>query len=353
MFAIQSDVARSVAEALRVTLSSASAQQIAKKGTDNLEAYDLYLQGLYQQNKLTPEGLEKSVIHLDQSIALAPTFARAHWAKGLSYELLGVWAVQVPREALPKAKAAVRRALELDDSIAEAHSTMGDLFVGELDWQSAEASYRRALSLAPNSPFVLEGYAIAYPTPWGRHDESIANFRRAIELDPHSLLYRQDFAGALFCARRYDEAIEEAKRVLAREPTATEALGILASTYERKGAYDAAIDAYQKRAKLTGQDLQTLGGLGWVYTRAGKRDEALKVLATMKERAKKEVFDPLGFAWIYIGLDDKDAAMQWLQRAYDERPNVYLAFLKVAPIYNSLRSDPRFIALLKKVGFEK
>lgn len=241
----------------------------------------------------------------------------------------------------------------MDDTLVVAHVVIGDIAVYDLDWPLAEASYKRALALNPNSAFALDAYAITYLTPWGRHEESIATERRAIELDPHSLLVRQDFAAALMSANRNDEAIEEAKRVLAREPTASEAWFLLGWASWRKGVHDAAVEAFQKRAQLTGQSFPSLGGLGFAYAQAGKRDEALKVLATMKERAKKETFDPIGFAWIYLGLGDKDAALEWLQRTYDERPNMQLAFLKVSPWYDPLRSDPRFIELLKKVGFEK
>ena len=353
VFAIQSDVARSVAEALRVTLSPAIEQKIEKKGTDNLEAYDLYLQGLYHQNKVTPEGFEKSLEYFNRAIALDPDFAPAYAAVGWTYDLLGAWGIQHPREAFRKAKASGRRALQLDNTLVEAHAVIGDMAVFDLDWPLAEASYKRALALNPNSAFALDGYAVLYLTPRSRHEESIATLLHAIKLDPHSLLIRQDFAAALMLARRYEEAIVEAKRVLAREPTASEAWGILGWASVGMGAHDAAVEAFQKRAELTGQSFPSLGALGVAYARAGKRDEALKVLATMKERAKKETFDPIGFAWIYLGLDDKDAALEWLQRTYEERPNIQLAFIKVGGLYDPLRSDPRFIELVRKVGLEK
>ena len=353
VFAIQSDVALSVAEALRVTLSPANVPQIEKKGTDSLEAYDLYLQGLYHQNKLTPEGLGKGLEYFNRAIGLDPRFARAHAAVGVTYDLLGGWAIQHPREAVPKAKAAAARALELDDTLAEAYGVIGDMAVYDLDWPLAETSFRRALALNPNSALVLDGYGIVYLSPWGRHQESIATLRRAIEIDPHSLLFRQDLATALMVAQRNDEAIEEAKRVLAREPTASEAWWALGWASLQKGAYDTAIEAFQKRAELTGQSLPSLGMLGAAYARAGKRDEALKVLASMQERAKKESTDPIGFAWIYLSLGDNETALNWLEKTYDERPNVQLAFFKVSKFYDPLRSHPRFIALLRKIGLEK
>ena len=352
VFAIQSDVARSVAEALRVTLNPASAQQIDKKGTDNLEAYDLFLQGLYHQNKLSPEGLEKGLEYFNRAIELDPRFARAHAVVGFTYDLLAAWGMQHPREAVPKAKASARRALELDGSIVEAHVVLGDMAVFDVDWPLAEANYKRALALNPNSSLALESYAILYLTPWGRHDESIATIRRAIEFDPNSSLYRADLIFALMHAQRNEETIEEARRAIAREPT----LNVwwqLGTAYAGKGAHDAAIAAFQKNLELAGQNFVSLGGLGYAYAQAGKRDEALEVLATMKELAKKGTVDPAGFAWVYLGLDDNDAALDWLQRTYDERPNLALAFMKENAFYNRIRSDPRFIALLKKIGFEK
>ena len=353
VFAIQSDVARSVVEALRVTLSPANAQQIEKKGTDNLEAYDLYLQGLYHQNKGTPDGLEKGLEYFNLAIALDPGFARAHAAIGNTYNIYGSWGILHPREAVPKAKASARRALELDESLVEAHAVIGDMAVFDLDWPLAEASYKRALTLNPNSAYALDAYSVLYLAPWGRHEEAIANERRAVELDPHFQQFRRGLATALVFAQRYEEAIEEAKHVLAREPTASQAWWILGWASWGKGAHDAAIEAFQRRAELTGGGIPSLGALGFAYAQAGKRDEALKVLSTMKERAKKEAFDPIGFAWIYLGLDEKDAAVEWLQRTYEERPNIQLAFINVGFLYDPLRSDPRFIELVRKVGFEK
>jgi adenylate cyclase len=353
VFAVQSDVARSVAEALRVTLSPAIAQQIERKGTENLEAYDLYLQGLYQQNKMTPEGLEKSLEYFNRAIVLDPGFARAHAAVGFTYEFFGYFALLSQREAFPKAKASARRALELDGSVVEAHVVLGDMAAYDVDWPLAEASYKRALALNPNSAFALDAYAVVYLSNWGRHDEAIATIRRAIELDPNSLLYRSDLPLVLMMAQRNEETIEEARHLLAREPNLGVVLWSMGVAYSGNGAHDAAIDAFKKNLEFVGQNFVSLGGLGYAYAQAGKRDEALKVLATMNERAKKETVDPAGFAFIYLGLDDNDAALEWLQRTYDERPNIALAYMKEGPFYKRIRSDPRFIALLKKIGLEK
>lgn len=235
----------------------------------------------------------------------------------------------------------------------EAHVVLGDMAVSDIDWPLAEASYKHALTLNPNSAFALDNYAVLYLTPWGRHEEAIATIRRAIALDPNSLLYRSDLSVTLMLAQRNDEAIAEAKGLLAREPTSAQAWWILGWASWRKGAHDAAIEAFKKRVELTGQSFPSLGGLGFAYAQAGKRDEALKVLATMKERAKKETFDPMGFAWIYLGLGEHDAALEWLQKTYDERPNMELAFINTGTIWDPVRANPRFIALLKKFGFEK
>jgi tetratricopeptide (TPR) repeat protein len=230
---------------------------------------------------------------------------------------------------------------------------LGDMAAFDNDWRLAEATYKRALALNPNFPLALDSYAISYLTPWGRHEESIAALRHAIELDPNASIYRGDLVTALMLAQRNEETIEECKRALEREPNLAWAWWSLGVAQGEKGAHDAAIEAFKKHATLLEQNFDALGGLGYAYARAGKRDEALKVLATLKERAKKETFDPVGIAWIYMGLDDNDAALEWLQRAYDERPNYNLAYLKVGPFYNRIRSNPRFIALLKKIGLEK
>lgn len=353
VFGIQSDVAKSVAEALRVALTPASVQQIEKKGTDNQEAYDLYLQGLYHQNKLTPDGLAKGLEYFNRAIALDARFAKAHAAAALTYDFYGSWAIEHPREAVPKAKALALRALELDETVAEAHTVIGDMAVFDLDWQLAEASYKRGLALNPNSALLLDAYGIVFLTPWERHDESIAMIRRAVELDPHSLLYRTDLGTALWLAGQWDEAIAELQWVLAREPSASQALWVIGWPYSFKGQHGAAIEALKKRVELTQQSLPALGGLGLAYARAGRRDEALKVLATLKDRAERETVDPIGFAWIYLGLGDQEAALDWLERAYNERPNIELAFINTGPIWKPVRSHPRYVALMKKLGFGK
>jgi adenylate cyclase len=279
--------------------------------------------------------VKKSLTYFNRAIELDPGFARAHATAAFTYEYFALFAILPQREAYPKAKALAKRARELDGSLVEAHAILGDVAVYDCDWPLAEASYKRAIALNPNSPFVLDGYAIGYPTPWGRHDESIAALRRAIELDPNASPYRGDLVVALMLAQRNEETIEEAKRALEREPNLAWAWWSLGVAYSEKGAHDAAIEAFKKHAAIVEQNFDALGGLGYVYGRAGKRDEALKVLATMKERAKKETFDPFGFAWVYLGLDDHDAALGWFQKAYDERPNYNLPYMKVGPFLQS------------------
>lgn len=308
---------------------------------------------MYHQNKGAPEGLEKGLGYFNRAIELDPGFARAHAAVGFTYDLFGAWGMQLPRQAVPKATAAARRALELDGSLVEAHVVLADMAVFDIDWPLAEASYKHALTLNPNSALALDSYAVLYLTPWSRHEEAIATIRRAIALDPNSLLYRSDLSVILLEAQRNDEAIAEAKSLLAREPTFSPAWWILGWASWRKGEHDVAIEAFKKRAELTEQSFSSLGGLGFAYAQAGKRDEALKVLATMKQRAKKETSDPIGFAWIYLGLSEYDAALEWLQKTYDERPNNELAFINTGPMWDPVRADPRFIALVKKIGLEK
>lgn len=353
VFAIQSEVARKVADSLRLTLQPAETQEINKRGTDNLQAFDTYLQGLYQQNKLSPDGFEKSLEYFGRAIELDPQYARAYASLGLTHEILGGWGLRPEKESYAQAKRVAQKAVELDQNLAEGHAVLADLLTYEFDWAEAERHYQDALRINPNSALAHDGYGILYLTPMRRHDESIAHLRRAVEVDPHSLLWQQDLATVLRFAGRLDESIAQTKLVLAKEPSVPEGWSQLGWAYGDKRAFNEAIAAHKKWVEVSQESSLSLGGLAWSYGMAGKTAEARQILTKLDARVQKESVDPVAFAWIYMGLGDRSSAVEWLQRLYDKRPSVQLSFLKVAPGYAVLRSDPRFIDLLKKVGLEK
>jgi TolB-like protein/Flp pilus assembly protein TadD len=355
IFAIQSDIAKNVAEVLEVKLLAREKQRIEKKGTKDLEAYDLYLKGLYHFNQLTKKGLEKSIAYFEQAIDKDPTYAQAYAGLAESYAWLGANGQLPVKEAFPKAEAAARKALELDNTIPEPHLRVGFIRTFyDWDWSAAERGYKRALELNPNSANAHNYYGIIYLTPMGRHAEGIAELRRALELDPLSIAAHNDFGWAFVHARQPDQAIEQFQKLLEMEPNLSQGHWGLGKAYLQKGRYQDAIAEMQKMVDLAEGSADVVGQLGWAYGVAGQRDEALKVLDLLKERAKQEPVDPTAFAFIYAGLGEKDQAFEWLQKAYEGRAGSWmLIWLKVGVEYDPLRSDPRFTDLLRKVGLEK
>ena len=351
IFTIQSDIAKHVTEALKVKFLAGEQQRIEQKGTESLEVYDLYLKGFHQWNRGSKEGLERSVEYFKQAIEKDPTYAQAYVRLGSSFELLMNWGFLPQQEALPQAKAAAIKAVELDDTNSDAHAIMGNMNVWDWNWSAAESAYKRAIQLNPNSALAHNGYGILYLSPMGRHDEAIVELRRAIELDPLNILDSHDLGWAFLLARQYDRAIEQLQKILEMEPNYVFVYWDLGLAYAAKGMYEKALAAMQKRIDQEGSTPSALGSLGWAYGISGKREEALKVLDRLKERAKQEPVDPIEFAWVYAGLSEKDLAIEWLQKTYEERSGSWqLIWLKVAPWYDNLRSDPRFTELLRKVG---
>jgi adenylate cyclase len=355
VFAIQSEIAQRVAAALSVRLGGSERQRVEKKGTTNLDAYQSYLLGRYHWNKQTEEGLEQGKAYFEQAIREDPTFAQAYAGLAQSYELLGNFGLLPHDQAFPKAEAAALRALQLDDGLAEAHSTLGNTRgVFRFDWPGAESAHKSAIALDPNAAYAYDSYGIMYLTPMGRHGESIAAISRAIELDPLSVLYRHDLGWVLYFDRQFDRAIREFEKAAEMEPNFPQSHIGLGLTYAAVKKYDKSIAPMRKYVDLTGGGGYTIGSLGWAYAMAGRKGEALQLLVTLTDRTKSEHVDPVAFAFIYAGLGEKDDAFEWLNKAYKERNGFILAYLKADPvIWSNLRSDPRFDALLAKVGLNR
>jgi adenylate cyclase len=355
IFAIQSDIAKNVAEALEVKLLAREKQRIDKKGTENLEAYDVYLKGLYHWHKQTKEGLEKGKEYFEQAIEKDPHYAPAYAWLAIAYDFLGAYGHLPTKEVYPRAKAAALKALELDDTIAEAHAVLAWVKLhDDWDWPGVESAYKRAIQLNPNSTLAHNYYGIVHLTPLGRFDEAIAELRRCLELDPLSVQFQHDLGWAFVYARQYDRALEQFQKAIEMEPNFDQAYFGLGQAYLGQGMYEKALTAVQKMVDLAAASPYALRALGWAYGVSGKKDEARKLLDTLKERAKQERVDPTDFALIYAGLGEKEQAFAWLHRAYEERSGSWmLIWLKVGPWYDPLRSDPQFTELLRKVGLEQ
>ena len=354
IFAVQSDIAKSVAEALRIKLGPVERQQIEKKKTDNPEAHELYLKGLYHFNKQTPEGLAKSIEYYEQAIKKDPSYAEAYAWLAYAHEQQGFYGLVPEKEAFAKAKALALKALELDSSNAHALVALGDMTLFDWDWSRVESLYQRSLSLNPNSAYAHDSYGIFYLSAMGRHEEAIAESRRAVGLDPLAAQYPHDLGWVLQLARQYDAAIEQFYKALQMESGLTNAYRGLGESYAYKRMYEKSIEAMQNLVKTSDGSPYSLASLGWAYGVAGKKDEALKVLDTLKEKAKLEPVAPSDFARVYLGLGDKDQALFWLEKTYEERSGMWiLVWANHFPFFDGLRAKPRFKALLKKIGLEK
>ncbi len=348
IFAVRADVAQRVADALEVELGVAVKQQITQKPTDHPEAYQLYLKGRYFTNKLTRDGVTKGADYFRQAIAIDPNYALAH--AGLAYYYLSSteWFVTL-EDGRPKAREEAQKALALDDTLAEAHVWLANVhFYWDWDWPAAEREFRRALDLDPSSAFAHQCYG-AFLTSMGRSDEGIAEGRRAVELDPLSFPALWYFGLSFYVADRYEQANEQSRRMLEIDPG--NALGhyMLAAYYERSGALDQAIAEMRTARRLEPANPDLLGFIGWLYAVTGHKDDARQAIEQLQDRSLVPYTPPADVALIYVGLGERDQAIAWLTKAYDERAGV-MPQLRYWKGFDVLRSDPRFVELLKKVG---
>ena len=351
VFAIQSDVAQNVAQALQITLKPAETRQLEKAGTTDLEAYNAYLNGLYHFNTWSKEGLEKSIEYFQRAVARDPAFAKAYAAMAFAYDLQGQLGYLPVGEAYSKAKEAAHRALEIDATTAEAHTALAAAAgYFDFDWARADEGYRRALELNPNSAITHYWYVLSYLSAMGRHDEAIAHVRRATELDPLTAYMRSDLGWSYILARRYDEAIAECERALDIDPRFYQAYWGLGLAYWQKGLFEKAVAAYERAVDLEPSDLWVKGDLALVYAAAGKRARAQQILEEFEEKAQREYVLALALALAHLAVGDLDGTFAWLDKMYEEH-HPELIWMNQQPRYDRLRGDPRWHELMRKIGF--
>lgn len=352
ILAVQEEIAREISEKLRLKLTSEDRRRLARHYTEYTEAYHAYLRGRYCWNKRTEEGLKRGLDHFRRAIEIDPSYALAYSGAADCYTLLGSagYNAMPAREAMQRAKAATASALELDDTLAEAHTSLAFVkFRLDWDWEGAERGFERALELNPNYATAHHWYAI-YLSAMGRFDEAIAEIERALALDPLSLIVSSAAGRLCHFAGRYDEAVRQYRKTLEMDPDYGEAHFNLGLTYEQKGMHEEAIAELQKAVDLSGARTPIRAVLGYAYATAGRPDEARAILCELKELSEREHASPMEVAIVYTGLGERDEAIRWMEKAYEERSGV-LVFLKVEPLYDSLRTDPKFTALLRRVGF--
>jgi len=347
--AVQTEIAREISEKLRLRLTGEEKQRLTKRYTESGEAYQLYTMGRFFSRKRTKEGWEKGIDHFERAIEKDPNYALAYVGLARVYSNLGFTGLLPPKEARQKEEWAALKALEIDDTLAEAHLAMSHLRELDLNWSAAEAEAKRAQDLNPNS---VDVYATAnsHLYAFGRFDEAMKNLNRAQELDPLSPNIYADMGLLLYFASQFEQAIERFQKALELDPNFAPAHTRLGWVYLTKGMHEEAIAEQKKAIEVedpTGRWRRT-AMLGHIYAVAGKRDEAQKILDDLKELAKQRSVSPLNFAMIHIGLGDKDQAFTYLEKTYQERPDA-LQFLKVSWLFDSLRSDPRFDDLLRRM----
>jgi adenylate cyclase len=353
VFAIQSNVAEHVAQALQITLQPAEARQLGKTGTDDIEAYNAYLQGLYHYNTWSKEGFEKSIEYFQQAIAHDPNFAKAYAAMAFSYDMLADFGFRLPDETFPSVKEAARRALEIDATTAEAYTVLAVAATYyDYDWIRAHEGYRRALELNPNSAVTHDWYGITYLGALGRHEEAVAHVKRAKELDPLTPYIRSDLGWTYNHARRYDEAIAECEQIVDIDPDFYFTYWCLGFAYWQKGMLGEAVAAYERAVELAPEDLQLKADLAIVYVAAGNNAPARQILEELEEKARREYVPPLALAMAHMAVGDLDGTFAWLDKMYEERAP-WLIFMNEHPRYDRLRGDPRFQQLLRKIGFKE
>jgi serine/threonine protein kinase len=344
ILAVQEAISREVSEKLRVQLTGEEKKRLRKAATENPEAYQLYLKGRYYLSKRTDEGLKKAIEYFNQTIEKDPSYALAY--SGLADSNMYLMHLS-PREAFLRAKEAATKALEIDDNLAEAHTSLAIVKMYEWDWAATEREFKRALDLNPSEAEAHHQYS-HYLNTVGRTHESLVESLRALELDPLSLPLNAHLAWHYLYARQYDPAIEQCRKTIEMDANYPPAHGFLALAYEQKGMHQEAIAEFQKTITLLGDSVQTRAELGHAYAVAGKKEEALKIMDELKALSKETYVSSYDVAMIYVGLDQKDQAFDWLQKAYQERFGI--RYLKVDPRLDPLRSDPRFPDLVRRVG---
>ena len=351
IFAVESEIAKAIAETLQAKLTGAEKSSIAKAPTANPEAYELYLKGRFFWNKRTGTDLRKAIDYFNQAIAKDPNYALAYVGLADSYLLLSSYAAVSPRESLPPARSALKKALELDDLLAEAHASFGLLATLELDLHGALDELKRAVELKPNYATAHHWLALAHLT-LAQFDPAISEAKRAIELDPLSLVINADTSWIYFSARRYNEAEAQVRKTLEIDPQFFLAHYYWGEVLQFKGRLTEAIAEFQKAFELN-NDPYSLAMLGQARARNGQKDEAQKILDRLNEEAKSHYVAPYALALVQIALGDKDHAIEELEHAYSEGETNYLFAIKVDPMLDNLRGEPRFEALVRKVTAAK
>jgi TolB-like protein/Flp pilus assembly protein TadD len=351
VFAVQDAISQKVADALALRLSGEQKNRLSKRYTENVEAYQLYLTGRYHWSRLTPTEIRKGIGFFQQAIDLDPNYALAYVGLAVADRSLAINADVPSKDCLPEAKAAALKAIELDDSLAEAHSSLSFALIWyDWDWAAGEKEARRAINLDPNSAMAHFAYAHVL-SDQGYHREAIAEIARARELEPVFLLLPALEGMFLHHAGRNDEALARLQKAVELDPNFWVTHLVLGKVYTQQRKYSEAIAEFTKAKELSHGNSEAIGSIGYIAGLTGDRATAQAVLDELKVRLVQSYIPPCNIALVYNGLGDQIEALRWLQKALDER-DVRLTLLKVDPRWDSFRSNPQFVAILKRIGLQ-
>ena len=349
VFRMQDSIADQVTRALLLKLTSGQRERMNRRYTDNVKAYQLYLQGRFQWNKFNEEGFRNALGFFEEALKLDPSYALAYVGISESYSAMVAIGAAAHRDVLAKAKAAVEKAVALDDGLAEAHQALGgSKMLLEWDWDGAERELKRSIELNPNlaESHSLTGYLLQAR---GRPEEAVTVTRTAVDLDPLSALLRSDLGSAFYYARQYDAARAEFEKVFELDPKFPPLFFVSGQALERKGEYAAAIRRCEDALKVAGRDPGILATLGYAHASAGHRDEALGIARELEALWTRRHFPPTELALLYAGMGDRRKAFEWMDKAWREH-DVQLLWFRLEPQLDGLRDDPRYGDLMRRMG---
>jgi TolB-like protein/Flp pilus assembly protein TadD len=346
---LQAEVAGAIAKEIQVKLTPEEQAQLRRTRRVNTEAYELYLQGRYHWNKRNLGGLTNGAEYFQKAVDCDPTYAAAYAGLADSASRLGFWMDATPEEGCARGKAAALKAIELDNSLSEAHAALCYASVHyDFNIPVAEKAARRAIELNPRSEFALQGRALCLMQR-GQAEDATAEIFRAVQIEPRSMVLQWNAATFLWFARQYDQSISQTQKILELDSNAAQAHWILALNLVQKKKYDHAVESMQQTVQISGPAPFYLGALGYVYAVAGSRDDALRVMNELHELSRRRHVSPHWIGLIYAALDERDEAFIWLDRAHQERAP-WIAYAKAIPWFDNLRSDARFYCLLQRMN---
>jgi TolB-like protein/Tfp pilus assembly protein PilF len=353
LIAVKQAIAQEITAKLKLKLSSEDQRRLVKRDSTNAEAYQFYLRGRYFWDKRTSDGIKQAIEHFQQSIERDPNFALGYVGLADCYTGLTFYNFAAPHEAMPKAKESATKALALDNTLAEAHTSLAHVLANyDWNWSEAEKEFKRSLELKPDYARAHQWYAIHYLTATGRLEEAVQEMKKALELEPASLVMNTFMGATLYYAGRYDEAINQCRRTIQMDPNFAVAHWHLGLAYEQKQVLDAATEEFEKAVSLSGGSPLMRAALGRAYAKSQKKHEANEVLNELNELAKRQYVSAYEVAKIYVALDNSEQAFQLLAKAYAEH-SFHLVNLNVCPQLKPVRSDPRFQDLVQRIGVSR